>query len=119
MTRSPGLPPTCGNESLDGLARLRPRRDGRCAAVKVTRAERPSAETRDAPPGPSGERMSRAAPGRRPSAAVTGPAAWRSCGSLAKLAPAARAWISTSSLGGVPTSGWFSTRLARPAWPGS
>jgi hypothetical protein len=61
------------------------------ATRNVTRALRPSGETSVRPPGPSGEAMSLAARGSRPSAATTACAACRICGSLANVAPRTRA----------------------------
>ena len=84
--------------------------------VKVTSALRPSADTSAVLPDPSGERMSAADLGSALSAAATCRAAWRICGSDAKVAPADCAWISTLSAGGLAA---FPVRLCsvRSAWP--
>ena len=87
--------------------------------LNVTRALRPSAEISDRPPGPSGERMSAAERGSRRRAAATSPAACRSPGSVAKVRPGDRDWISTLSAGGKVTFSRCRACSACPDWPAS
>ena len=70
---------------------------------KVIRALRPSAETRAWLPAASGDRMSVAARGSRARTLPTSLTACRMAGSVARVRPAPRAWISTSSVAGELT----------------
>src|ERR1035438_2890645 len=88
--------------------------------LNLTSALRPLAETSDAAPELSGERISAADLGRARRPTATCCVACRISGSAANVRPGARAWISTLSAGGEEaTFSRFRVRSACPDWPAS